>query len=255
MGYEGKMVLEYLGRTHQTSLLTDREKHLVGLAVTMTRGCQVCTRGRIEKARAAGIEDETLNALVGIVSAVNAGVAAATARKPFAWPTQPRPRNARSLFLSGPCRALSTLRHAPARVAEGGRMKGTPKVGTTGEQTFVVELRHAIDFADGGMPAVLCTPWLIWFLEHAARAAVLPLLEPGESTVGTEIQVRHLAPTPVGQTVTCRARVFFAEKSEVSFHLEAHDERNRLPVARTALRVIRVDRFVRRVEQKRTGVD
>src|SRR5580658_6626695 len=61
-------------------------------------------------------------------------------------------------------------------------MRGTPKVGMTGEQIFVVELRHAIDFADGCMPAVLCTPWLIWFLEHAAREAVLPVLEPGEST-------------------------------------------------------------------------
>lgn len=83
MAYEGQQVLEYLGRTHGTSLLTEREKHLVGLAVTMTRGCQVCTRGRIEKARAAGISDDVLNALVGIVSAVNAGVAAATAREAF----------------------------------------------------------------------------------------------------------------------------------------------------------------------------
>ena len=83
MGYDGALVLEFLARTHQTSLLTDREKHLIGLAVTMTRGCQVCTRGRIEKARAAGIEDDLLNALVGIVAAVNAGVAAATAREGF----------------------------------------------------------------------------------------------------------------------------------------------------------------------------
>jgi alkylhydroperoxidase/carboxymuconolactone decarboxylase family protein YurZ len=83
MGYEGKVVLDYLGRTHATTLLTDREKHLVGLAVTMTRGCQVCTRGRIEKAQAAGISDDVLNALVEIVSAVNAGVAAATAREGF----------------------------------------------------------------------------------------------------------------------------------------------------------------------------
>ena len=45
MGYDGALVLEYLARTHQTSLLTDRENHLIGLAVTMTRGCQVCTRG------------------------------------------------------------------------------------------------------------------------------------------------------------------------------------------------------------------
>ena len=83
MGYEGKLVLDYLGRTHDTPLLTEREKHFVGLAVTITRGCQLCTRGRIEKARAAGISDDVLNALVGIVSAVNAGVAAATAREGF----------------------------------------------------------------------------------------------------------------------------------------------------------------------------
>jgi AhpD family alkylhydroperoxidase len=83
MGYEGKVVFEYLSRTHDTPLLTDREKQFVGLAVTLTRGCQVCTRGRIEKARAAGISDDVLNALVEIVSAVNAGVTAATAREGF----------------------------------------------------------------------------------------------------------------------------------------------------------------------------
>jgi alkylhydroperoxidase/carboxymuconolactone decarboxylase family protein YurZ len=83
MGYDGALVLEFLARTHQTSLLTDREKHLIGLAVTMTRGCQVCTRGRIEKARAAGIGDGVLNALIDAVAAVNAGVSAATAREGF----------------------------------------------------------------------------------------------------------------------------------------------------------------------------
>src|SRR5271168_212640 len=129
-------------------------------------------------------------------------------------------------------------------------MKSLPKVGTLGAERFVVEPRHAIDFAGGGMPAVLSTPWLIWFLEHAARATVLPLLEPGESTVGTEIQVRHEAPTPVGQTVTCRARVVFAEGNEVSFQMDAHDERERIARGSHRLRVIRVDRFAKRVAQK-----
>lgn len=83
MAYDGTLVLEYLARTHKTSLITDREKHLIGLAVTITRGCQVCTRGRIEKARAAGLDDNLLNALVDLVSSINAGVAAATAREAF----------------------------------------------------------------------------------------------------------------------------------------------------------------------------
>ncbi len=83
MGYDGALVLDFLARSHQSALLTDREKHLIGLAVTMTRGCQVCTKGRIEKARAAGIGDDVLNALIDVVAAVNAGVSAATAREGF----------------------------------------------------------------------------------------------------------------------------------------------------------------------------
>jgi alkylhydroperoxidase/carboxymuconolactone decarboxylase family protein YurZ len=76
-------VREFLRSTHETKLLSEREKHLVGLAVTLTRGCQVCTRNRIEKARAAGIGNDVLNTLVSVVSAVNAGVASATGREGF----------------------------------------------------------------------------------------------------------------------------------------------------------------------------
>jgi alkylhydroperoxidase/carboxymuconolactone decarboxylase family protein YurZ len=83
MSYDDTQVVRYLRQAHDTALLTEREKHLVGLAVTMTRGCQVCTRNRIEKARAAGIGDDMLNALVNVVSSVNAGVTAATAREGF----------------------------------------------------------------------------------------------------------------------------------------------------------------------------
>src|ERR1700681_3436597 len=83
MPYDDALVVGYLRLTHDTTLLTEREKHLVGLAVTLTRGCQVCTRGRFEKARVVGIDDDALNALIGIVSAVNAGVTSATAREAF----------------------------------------------------------------------------------------------------------------------------------------------------------------------------
>lgn len=83
MPYDDTHVVSYLHQAHDTTALTDREKHLIGLAVTITRGCQVCTRNRIEKARAVGIDDDVLNALVGVVAAVNAGVSAATAREGF----------------------------------------------------------------------------------------------------------------------------------------------------------------------------
>ncbi len=83
MAYDDSLIVEHLKATHGTELLSEREKHLIGLAVTMTRGCQVCTRNRIEKARAAGFSDEELNALVAVTSAVNSGVTGATARVAF----------------------------------------------------------------------------------------------------------------------------------------------------------------------------
>ena len=125
-----------------------------------------------------------------------------------------------------------------------------PKVGETADVCFQVEQSHAIDFAGDGMPAVLCTPWLIWFLEHAARKVMLPILEAGESTVGVQVDVQHLAATPVGHQVTCRARVIHRDGTVVSFHLEAHDEHEQIARGVHKLQVIHVDRFAQRVDRK-----
>jgi fluoroacetyl-CoA thioesterase len=129
-------------------------------------------------------------------------------------------------------------------------MKGSPRIGTVGEQVFVVEPNHTIDFANDRMPAVLCTPWLIWFLEHAAREAVLPFLEAGESTVGILVEVRHLAPTPVGRSVRCVARVVQVDGTLISYQLEAHDQHALVARGYHTLRVIDVDRFAKRVGGK-----
>lgn len=83
MAYDDTPIVDHIKQTHGTEQLSEREKHLIGLAVTMTRGCQVCTRNRIEKARAIGLTDDELNALVAVTSAVNSGVTAATARVAF----------------------------------------------------------------------------------------------------------------------------------------------------------------------------
>lgn len=83
MAYDDSLIVDHIKQTHATDLLSEREKHLVGLAVTMTRGCQVCTRNRVEKARGIGISDDELNALIAVTAAVNSGVTGATARVAF----------------------------------------------------------------------------------------------------------------------------------------------------------------------------
>ena len=129
-------------------------------------------------------------------------------------------------------------------------MKRSPKVGDTGELSFVVTEQHVIDFADGQMPAVLCTPWLIWFLEHAAREAILPLLEAGESTVGVQVEVEHLAPTPLGLEVTCTARVIHVDGPLITLQFNARDQHERIARGIHKLRVICCDRFANRVGAK-----
>jgi AhpD family alkylhydroperoxidase len=80
MAYDDTLIVDHIKATHGTNHLSEREKHLVGLAVTMTRGCSVCTRNRVGKARGIGITDDELNALIAVTAAVNSGVTAATAR-------------------------------------------------------------------------------------------------------------------------------------------------------------------------------
>lgn len=129
-------------------------------------------------------------------------------------------------------------------------MKSVVKTGTVGEERFVVSEQHLIDFAYDGMPQILCTPWLIWFLEHAARNVMLPLLEPGESTVGVVINVEHTAATPLEVEVICRARVIYADGPLVTFQLEAHDEHEQIARGTHKLRVIQASRLAKKVQSK-----
>jgi predicted thioesterase len=129
-------------------------------------------------------------------------------------------------------------------------MKTVARIGTLGEERFVVFEQHLIDFAHDGMPKILCTPWLVWFLEHAARSAVLPLLEQGESTVGVDLNLQHTAATPLGMEVVCRARVIYAEGPLISFQIEAHDEHERIARGTHKLRVIDAARLAKKVEGK-----
>src|SRR5579872_7260601 len=137
-----------------------------------------------------------------------------------------------------------------ASITQDNCMQFTPKIGTTGERKFTVETAHAIGFGQDGPPPVLSTPWLVWFLEHAALDAALPFLEPGEITVGTRVEVDHLAPTPLGAQVTCTARIVHSEGPVISFQLEASDEHETIARGFHKRRVVKVDRFAARVKKK-----
>jgi predicted thioesterase len=132
-------------------------------------------------------------------------------------------------------------------------MKSSPRTGLTGEQAIQVGPENRISFADERMPAVLATPWLITHLEYAARDAMAPYLENDERSVGTFIELEHLAPAPEGFKVTCRARVIHVNGPVVTFQIEAHDGVEIIARGIHRRRVINVDRFAHRVERKRAA--
>ena len=74
------------------------------------------------------------------------------------------------------------------------------------------------------LPPVLATPIMILAMENAALNAIREYLEPGESAVGTAVDVRHLAATPVGQQVTAEAEVIEVDGRRIVFAVTARDE-------------------------------
>ncbi len=122
--------------------------------------------------------------------------------------------------------------------------------GLVGEATLVVSEQHTARHLGSGGINVLATPIMVALMETAGRNAVEPLLEPGHLTVGASLDVKHLAPTPMGMRVTARAELVAVEGRMLTFRVEAHDEREKVGEGTHVRAIIVLDRFLTRVQAK-----
>jgi len=129
-------------------------------------------------------------------------------------------------------------------------MKSKPPIGTLGETIFVVEAKHCIEFATGGMPAVLSTPNLIGILERTARHAIEPFLEADERSVGVEIELRHIAPSLLGVRVSVTARVIHTSGRFVDYQIEAREGSELIARGVHKRAVVRTGGFAERAKPK-----
>lgn len=98
-------------------------------------------------------------------------------------------------------------------------------IGAKGTYRLRVTPAHlANQFKDAALPQVFATPMMVTAMENAALNAVRDYLDPGESAVGTAVNIRHLAATPVGHQVTAEAEVTKVDGRRIEFNVSARDE-------------------------------
>jgi fluoroacetyl-CoA thioesterase len=124
-------------------------------------------------------------------------------------------------------------------------------VGATGSFSLVVQPEHlASRFKDVTLPPVLATPVMIMVMENAALNAIKPYLDTGESVLGTRVDVRHLAPTPVGQRVVGEAKVTKVDGRRIEFSIRATNGNDEIGVGTHERVVLQLSKLFERMKAK-----
>ena len=97
------------------------------------------------------------------------------------------------------------------------------KTGIRGEQMIIVTEQQTAKYLGSGDLAVFATPCMIALMENTAYKSVQPFLDPGQGTVGTLLNVKHLAATPVGMEVRCETKLIEIDRKRLVFEVKAFD--------------------------------
>ncbi len=126
-------------------------------------------------------------------------------------------------------------------------------LGAVREENLTVTDETAIRFLGLESARVLSTPHLIGFLEMTSRNLIKQFVEAAEDSVGTLVNIRHLAATPIGMHVRLRAEIQSVEGQRVLCKVEAWDARDKVAEGTHERFVINVERFAERVRAKAAG--
>ena len=128
-------------------------------------------------------------------------------------------------------------------------------VGVSGTKSIEVTREMTVAHFQEHMPAVYGTPIMIYHMEVTAAELIQQYLPEGWVSVGVVVDVKHLAATPVGATVTVQARVLAADDHTVTFEVEAHDGVDKIGEGTHVRAPVEIERFLKRVQAKTQRMD
>ena len=126
--------------------------------------------------------------------------------------------------------------------------------GMVREDSFPIEMENSAIHIGSGSSRVLASPWMIAFMERVSHRLLTCCLPEGYSSVGTHLDVRHLAPTPVGATIKVRVEILSLDENHVHFTIDVWDELEKIGEGKHERVIIDEARFLRRVEKKQASL-
>lgn len=119
-----------------------------------------------------------------------------------------------------------------------------------GKQTVTVTHEQTAAHYGSGALEVFATPAMVALLEETAWRSVQPYLEEGQATVGTRVDIRHLAATPLGGKVTCESELVEVDRRRLVFKVEVFDENTKVGQGIHERFVIQSDKFLAAAKAK-----
>jgi len=125
--------------------------------------------------------------------------------------------------------------------------------GLNGKSEMVVREEDLVSRLGDVSVDVLSTPRLIQLLETAAIKAIQELIPPDQLSLGTQVIIRHLSPTPLGMSVVAHALLKEVDQNRLIFMVDAYDEKEKVAEGEHERILVSKERFMQRVERKKSA--
>jgi len=124
------------------------------------------------------------------------------------------------------------------------------KTGIKGRAETVVSGQNTAKSYGSGFLDVFSTPHLVALMEEACHHSMVPYLEDGTDTVGTKVELEHLAATPIGMRVWAESELTRADGRLLEFTVKAYDEKGLIGEGKHQRFIIKTDRFMAKAQEK-----